>query len=393
MVGRAGNQALGAALAAVLGLSGCMARVDEDPGDDVGASAEALSSPKLRASKYVKLWSNLRKAVSGAHYVACPKQAFKLTLRFRNKGNVVWRDVSGRGKSVGSDVFLRTASNKPDVLTGEVHYSVNDDANDYVRWDRGAGECAVSPGCRQTRFILHGLEAIAPETPGKVYKSRWQMRDYSKHWSHPQAFGPKITVRVAVVQCPTQCGCTATCTDGKSTPMEAAFIHDAASCQDVAQTFCSSSTTQFLRSSYVDCDGGTTPEPPTVGNPGDEDLDDPVPDNSWWVQPDEDAGGGGGGSGGTWPGVAGAGGSGASADPWFADPDPGIGEQPDPPGSLPDNFDGVSEKGGVIPADDAGCTVAAVPTSRWSLAALAALVALVVGRRRRSLRTRRARPC
>jgi len=379
-------------LVLALGLAACSAPGD---GEDTEAISLAATTPKLIASKWAKLWANLPADHSGkAHYAACAGEDFRFTLRFRNKGSAIWRDVLGRGNKVGSDVFLETANNKTDALAGKKRFSIRWNLNDWVRGDRKAKECTVKRGCRRTRFVRDGIPATAPKKLG-VFRSRWRLRDYSKTWNKPQGFGPKVEMRVRVVQCrpPDECPCKITCGDGASGVI---YNGSEGECSFDSEYFCVpyevTSHQWFPCSSSSGGSGGTgggsggtggasSGSGGTVGGPN---AEEPPEGPGYWITDSDDPTAGSGGSGGS-SGAAGA--SGTPADEWWNDDDdPGIGtdDVPDDPDYEPDGFDGVAEDvhSGVEPIDDSGCALSAAHPRSSNLALLGFVVLATALRRR-----------
>ncbi|MBK7580752.1 MAG: N-acetylmuramoyl-L-alanine amidase [Myxococcales bacterium] len=192
-------------------------------------------------AKLTKRWSSAKRhRGKKANYTVCAGDRFKFSFTFKNKGTATWHDVDGRGRKVGSDVFLVTANGKTDKLTGKKRFSVKLNKNAHVHGDRKAKDCSTKDGCRRTTFIKGAIEAMAPKKPG-IYRSRWRLRDYSKAWGkHSKGFGPKAQLAFQVVSCDQpkkECGCRVWCTDGKSQKLPA-NISSAAMCKSVAQTFC-----------------------------------------------------------------------------------------------------------------------------------------------------------
>jgi len=249
------------------------------------ASGPCVGDEKTLRARLTKRWSNAKRH-RGKHadYVVCAEQPFEMTFSFRNTGSATWRDVKNRGKSMGSDVFLVTADGKTDGLTGKKRFSLRHNQNSEVRGDHKAGNCVTKDGCRKTRFVHGGMQAVAPKKPG-IYRSRWRLRDYSKHWGkQSHGFGPKVELRVKVVSCEqkqAECGCRAWCTNGKSHKL-AASIESAAACKSVAQTFCGSG--KYLDHAFEACpaeppeaegeEPGSAPnpstEPPSGSSPSPE---------------------------------------------------------------------------------------------------------------------------
>ncbi|MBX3127849.1 MAG: N-acetylmuramoyl-L-alanine amidase [Polyangiaceae bacterium] len=202
-----------------------------------------------------KRWSSARRyRGKNAHYIACAGDSFKLSFTLANKGTAVWRDVAGRGKKIGNDVFLETASGKTDKLTGKKRFSVKLNKNAVVRGDRNAKSCSDKNGCRRTTFIKGAMKAKAPAKSG-IYTTRWRLRDRSAAWGKSsKGFGPKTELRVKVIQCEqpkAECGCRVWCSDGKSHKL-AANITSASMCKSVAQTYCSKPAA-YLDHSFQKC--------------------------------------------------------------------------------------------------------------------------------------------
>ncbi len=355
----------GLGLALLVTLAGCTAPVGDDfEAEDTDSTQLAATAPKLLANKSVGLWANLWKERE-AHYRACENQPFLFTLTYRNKGSAVWRDVVGRGDKPGSDVFLETLDNKPDPLTGHKRYSLRNNANDWVRGDRKAGECTTRRGCRKTRAVRHGIHATAPGRPGKYWSKRYHLRDYSKAHNSPAGFGPRVRMRIHVVHCepPAEnCGCTVECSDGTSHKLWSA-IEDDNMCKVVGEGYCKPASLvshEFKQCTQPTTDAGSYPGG-YAGAPGDEDLEDPP---GGYVL--EDDGDGSSGSGGT-----GSGGSGGGGSSWWwngEEDDPGVGITPDSPDYEPDGFDGVAEEPdrGAVLESESGCSLSS-PTrgSSW----------------------------
>ncbi len=364
---------------------------DESPQhlESVDSHAQALSTPTLKASA-VKMWSNLnRDRSTSAHYVACPGQPFLMNFTLKNKGSAVWRDVKGRGKTVGTDVFLETANGKTDGLTGKVRYSLKKNANDYVRGGRKGKNCTSQRGCNKTRSIKGGMKATAPLKVG-VYKGRWRLRDYSKAWGmNSKGFGPKVEMRIRVDSCAAPwCGCKVQCENGSIHDVTADIQSDAI-CQSVGESLCPGATlaSHLFRPCPTSGSGGAssggaggsggTYNPPGgyAGNPGDEDEDDPP--GSWYFEEESGNGGGTAGSGGTGNGGTGNGGSGA----W------GPGEdEPDDPDYTPSGFDGVDEapERGSVEEGASSCSVGKAPGDEDPALAMLLLLGLAGAARRRS---------
>jgi MYXO-CTERM domain-containing protein len=230
----------------------------KDPGGACGG--------KTLKAKLSKKWSNAQRyRGKKADYVVCKGDKFKMSLTFKNKGTATWRDVEGRGKNIGSDVFLSTASGKKDKLTGAKRFSVKKNKNSKVSGSRKAGNCTSKNGCRKTTFISGGMLATAPNKPG-IYESKWRLRDYSKeHGKKSKAFGPKATVRVKVMACepqnPDACGCRVWCSDGSGHKVTAKVTRDR-DCRDIGQTVCKPAA--YLSHHFAAC----APPPPPPGTGG-----------------------------------------------------------------------------------------------------------------------------
>jgi hypothetical protein len=230
-------------------------------------------------SKLVKKSSNAKRfRGKKAHYIACSGDKVEMSFTFKNKGSATWRDVKGRGKTIGSDVFLTTASGKKDKLTGKTRFSVTKNQNRQVRGDRKAKNCVSKNGCNKTAFIKGGIKFKAPKKTG-IYKTRWRLRDYSKaHGKSSKGFGPKAELKFKIVNCTTgNCGCTVWCTDGTKHKVPA--DKSSAECKSVGTSMCEPA--KYLSHHFEPC------EQPGTGGTG---------------------GSGGSGSGGS-AGVSGSGGS------------------------------------------------------------------------------------
>ncbi|MBI3202929.1 MAG: N-acetylmuramoyl-L-alanine amidase [Myxococcales bacterium] len=348
-------------------------------------------------AKSVRKWSNARRhRGKAADYVACAGDDVKLSLTFKNVGSAIWHDVGGRGKNVGSDVFLVTTNGKPDPLTGRRRFSVNLNQNRHVHGDRKAKNCSSENGCRKTTFVAGGMHAMAPAKPG-VYHSRWRLRDYSKAWGKSsKGFGPKVDLSLRVVKCAqpkTECGCRVWCSDGKSHKL-AASIDSAAECKSVAQTFCQPA--QSLSHSFAACSaGGGGGEAGASGEPG-----------------AAGAGGGGGASADTGAGGASSGGAGGQSSESGTSPETGgagtaseseegseegangyeVEDSEDDPETLPveddSDFDDEGFDGDETADPEHAAGGCSVPRGRAPLSPLFALfaVAAVVGVARRARR-------
>ncbi len=351
------------------------------------AEGDCVPDTKTLRAKLTKKWSNAKRyRGKQADYVVCAEQPFRMTFSFKNTGSATWRDVKQRGKSMGSDVFLVTASGKTDALTGRKRYSLRNNANAEVRGDHKAPNCISKDGCRKTRFVAGGMDAVAPKKPG-VYRSRWRLRDYSKHWGKKShGFGPKVELSVKVVSCEQkqkECGCRAWCTDGKSHKL-AASIDSASACKSVAETFCG--PVKYLDHVFSACTsespvGGAEADPDTEPKAGS--VPEPVPE----------------------PGAGGASGGGQS-EPSASneeledeeidnglEPDQGddgdedFVEEEDDTDFSDDGFDG-SEEGGVIPYDQ-GCAVSTAGAGSGGWLGLGGLLlGLAALARRRGAKTR-----
>jgi MYXO-CTERM domain-containing protein len=307
-------------------------------------------------AKLVRKWSSAKRfRAKKADYVVCAGDDFDLALTFRNTGSASWRDVTGRGKGVGDDVFLVTANGKTDKLTGRKRFSVASNENARVRGDHGAKDC-VEKGCRKTTFVQGGMPAKAPNKPG-VYRSRWRLRDYSKAWKGSHGFGPKVELAVQVESCKPKandCGCTAWCSDGEQKKL-AADIPDGATCKSVAATFCAPA--KYLSHSFTPCesssdaaDGANSSDAPdTAGPDGGGDQDDPT--NDWNVDTGDGA-------------------------------DEGV-DEPDDPGFEDDGFDGNADGIG-NPSPQGGCAMAPGPAGSDTVAFFAVALALAFLQRRRT---------
>ncbi len=233
-----------------------------------GSKAELLKlagGEKSLKAKSVRKWSNAhRYHGKKADYIACAGKKVKMSFTFRNVGTAVWRDVKGRGKNAGSDVYLVTANGKKDRITKHKRYSVKLNKNRYVRGDHKAKNCSNKNGCRKTTFIKGAMSGTAPNQPG-IYHSRWRLRDYSKAWGkHSKGFGPKVDLKLKVISCeaPKQhCGCRVWCSDGKSHDL-AASIDSAAACKSVGQTYCKPD--KLLSQSFESCAAPPAPPAPTT---------------------------------------------------------------------------------------------------------------------------------
>jgi hypothetical protein len=341
-----------------------------------------------------------------AHYVACAGDKVEMSFTFKNKGSAVWRDTKGRGNTMGSDVFLVTASGKKDKLTGKTRFSVTKNKNRKVRGDRKAKNCSSKNGCRKTTFVNGGIKFKAPKKTG-IYKSRWRLRDYSKlHGKSSKGFGPKAELKFKVMSCETgACGCTVWCTDGSK--HKVAADTSSAQCKSVGASMCEPA--KYLSHHFEPC-----PQPGTGGSGGGT------------------GGSGSGGtagsgstasSGGTAGSPSGSGGSGnetgggdpAGTDPVDPDDDPAFPPDEEDPNAIDsgedesatagteeaddenygeeDGFDGDEEglsRGGVEEAS-AGCSVArAGDAGRPAGAGLLALLALAGAWRLGRRGTRRA---
>jgi LAS superfamily LD-carboxypeptidase LdcB len=281
---------------------------------------------KTLKAKLTKKSSNAKRfRGKNADYVVCAGKPFEFAFTFKNKGSATWRDVDGRGKTMGTDVFLVTADGKKDKLTGKTRFSVKKNANKRVRGDRKAKNCSTKNGCRKTTFIKGGIQATAPKKPG-VYTSRWRLRDYSKLWGkQSKGFGPKAQLKFKVVDCSASaaCGCTVWCTDGSK--KKVAADTSSAQCKSVGATMCEPA--KFLAHSFKSC------EPPPSGTGG-------------------TSGGTGGtstSSGGTSSGGTSSGTGGTAGDTGGGDPgeDPATDETSDP------SFDGTEEEPGIEASESA----------------------------------------
>ncbi|MCB9582068.1 MAG: N-acetylmuramoyl-L-alanine amidase [Polyangiaceae bacterium] len=319
---------------------------------------------KTLKAKAVKKWSNARRyRGKKADYVACAGDDLKLSFTFKNVGSAIWHDIKGRGKNVGSDVFLVTSNGKKDKLTGRVRYSLRNNKNQHVHGDRKAKNCSTQNGCRKTTFVKGGMKAKAPKKPG-IYHSRWRLRDYSKAWGKKShGFGPKVDLSLRVVSCnqPKQeCGCRVWCSDGKSHKL-AASIDSSAACKSIAKTYCAPS--KYLSHSYQACavdptqpappsetqsDSGVDPDP-GVDPEAEGDEDDP---NGFVIDDTED--------------------------------DPDVLPVEDDADFTDDGFDGDADRTPDLGSADGGCAISTppAPASPLPIAAFLALGALVEIRRR-----------
>jgi D-alanyl-D-alanine carboxypeptidase len=167
-------------------------------------------------AKLTKKSTNLKKyRGKKAHYRVCAGEDFRMAFTFKNTGSAVWKDVQGRGKDVGNDVYLVTANGKTDRLTGKKRYSVRLNRNRVVKGDRKGKNCSTKNGCKRTTFVKGSMRAHAPKKPG-IYKTRWRLRDYSKEWGKKsKGFGPKAELKIKVEECaPKTCSCSLMCSDG-----------------------------------------------------------------------------------------------------------------------------------------------------------------------------------
>jgi hypothetical protein len=257
-----------------------------------------------------------------ADYLVCAGKPFELSFTFKNKGSAVWRDVDGRGKTLGSDVFLVTADGKKDKLTGKTRFSLKNNKNSKVRGDRKAKNCSNKNGCRRTTFVKGGIQAKAPKKPG-TYTTRWRLRDYSKlHGKQSKGFGPKVQLKFKVKDCTTgQCGCWVWCTDGSK--KKVAAEGSSAQCKSVGATMCGGAA-KVLHHQYSPC------APSGTGG--------------------SSAGSGGASSGGTSSGSGGASSGGTSSGSGGAAGDTGGGDPIDDPATDPTSdpaFDGSEEEPGI----------------------------------------------
>lgn len=343
------------------------------PSEDVGEAAFAASEPELVAGKAVRVWTNLNGAcepdpggVNVCVGLACTEQPFTFTFTFRNRGSAVWRDVTGRGTDVGSDVFLETANGKQDPLTGSVRFSVKRHTNNFVRWDRNASECVTKRGCRRTRSVKGGMISKAPSTPG-VTISRWRLRDYSKAWSKAQGFGPKVAFQLKTVDCGDEwCGCRVNCNSGESHRVWWKVNSDA-ECAAVGEEFCG--VGKVTSHEFHSCEDTTGPggySSPPGETPPDEPEDD---DDGWWYAPSDPE----------------------ENEQWHSTTGDSIGtELPDDPDYTPSGFDGVDpeeSKPWNAPklGRDGGCRAAPGRGESGGLVALLGALGLLVRRRRRDL--------
>ncbi len=353
------------------------------PGDsEYDEVSLAASTPQLVVGKQVRVWTNLLRVcepnIAGANVcvaMACPGQPFNYTFTFRNRGSVVWRDVTGRGTEVGNDVFLETANGKQNPLTKTLRYSIKRHTNDFVRWDRKAVNCITKRGCRRTRSVKGGIGAVAPKTPG-LSTSRWRLRDYSAAWGgESKGFGPKVAFQLRTVDCGNEvCGCSVTCQSGDTHRVWWALSTDDA-CAAAGESFCGTGKTASHE--FNDCQGPgggvgdyiTPPGEPPPEEPDDEDGDDD--DDGWWYAPSDDE----------------------EAEEWSALEEEGIGtELPDDSDYEPTEFDGVDPEEAapwnVAPlSEEGGCAVTGARRSGSLGIVWSALLGVVLfAARRRTLK-------
>jgi MYXO-CTERM domain-containing protein len=244
-----------------------------------GACVDEVDTLK---AKLVRKWSNLKRyRGKKADYVACAGDDFKLGFTFKNTGSAVWKDVPGRGNELGEDVYLVTANGKTDKLTGKKRFSVKLNQNDLVRGDHGSKEC-TQKGCRKTTFVEGGIMAHAPEKPG-IYPSRWRLRDYSKPTGKSQGFGPKVELKVRVLDCQApakECGCRVWCNDGKSHQLKADALDESGMCKTAGEVYCSPG--KYVSHEFEACDA-SDPDIDSVDPGVDPGVgDDPdAPGNDW----------------------------------------------------------------------------------------------------------------
>jgi hypothetical protein len=359
---------LGGALAGVL-CAGCGAPPGGGADDSIGVQSQpATSSDSTVHSRAVRKWSNAVKyhGKQKADYLACAGDRLRLAFTFENLGSALWRDVNGRGDSVGSDVFLVTASGKTDRITGHKHYSIRYNRNHRVRGDRNAKNCSKQDGCRRTTFTKGGMVGQAPWNPG-TYHSRWRLRDYSSHWgTHSEGFGHKVDISFEVVDC-SECGCSVACSsggDGKSHVVP--DIQTDAQCQAAAAAYCVKGNGSLFVYNFKLCPPHT--QPGSDGPIGTE----PPGGSGGSSSGSGGSGYGGSGYGGSGYGGSGYGGSGAGG-AGGAGYEPGSDEDPngydiiddgndsqvqDDPGFSDDGFNGDADfsRGSTVAAT--GCAVA-----------------------------------
>jgi MYXO-CTERM domain-containing protein len=369
---------------------------------------EAGPVEKTLKASLTQKWSNAKRyRGKSADYIACSGKPVKYKFTFKNKGTATWRDVKGRGSSVGSDVFLVTTSGTKDKLSGKTRFSVNRNKNNKVRGDRKAGNCSGKPGCRKTTFIDGAIQATAPKKPG-VYRSSWRLRDYSKTWGkESRGFGPKVELKLRVKDCSTgQCGCWVWCTDGSK--KKVAAEGSSAQCKATGMTMCEPA--KYLAHQYTPCEsassggsGGTSSGGTSSGGTSSGGTS-----SGGTSSGGTSAGGtsaGGTSSGGTSAGGTSSGGSSGETGGGWGEPGAEEGDEGDPNGTSgeqledeheqddeqfeEDGFNGDEE--GIEaeePAPESGEVTCAVSSGRSSAAGswmlLAAAVAVLRRRRRRS---------
>jgi MYXO-CTERM domain-containing protein len=376
---------------------------DRDVFNGSRSDLEKLASgDKTLKAKGVRKWSNAKRYHGkAADYLACAGDKLKLSFTFKNIGTAEWRDVSGRGKSVGSDVFLVTASGKKDRITRHKRYSIRLDKNSHVRGDRNAKNCSNKNGCRKTTFIAGAMSGRAPSKPG-IYKTRWRLRDYSKHWGkHSHGFGPKVQIKLKVVDCSVPqgtCGCRVWCNNGKSHQL-ASSITTNAECKSAAKQFCHANDgnssifiTDFnacpvpLSGSAPPSSGGASDSGGAASGSGGSASGNGGASSSGGSA--SGSGGAGGtpfsGNGGAAGGqaFAGAGGAAPSFDPGSEDDPNGIdihqtgdnSKVQDDPGFSDDGFNGDDQAADQAP--DSGCSVAAPGEEHGAPLGLGALMVL-----------------
>jgi uncharacterized membrane protein YgcG len=360
------------------------------------------TAEKTDKAKAVRKWSNARRYHGKqADYLACTGDQVRFAFTFKNVGTATWRDVKGRGKSVGSDVFLVTTNGKKDPLTHHKRYSIRWNKNHHVRGDRKAPNCSNKNGCRKTTFIRHGMLGRAPKKPG-IYRSRWRLRDYSKAWGkHSNGFGPKVQIKLKVIKCEqATCGCQVWCSDGKSHRLSSSIQSDA-QCKTAAANYCRPGQGQgslYLYSYQVCQVAGNAPQGGAGGSTS------TASDSSGGASASSSGGAGGSSGGGAatpYGGSAGAGGAGSSADPWDVGGPDDANSIPivdngddsavqDDPGFSDDGFNGDADSTGDVPPP--GCSVGAVGGHRGTPPAAGALLLLAaMAETRRRSRRRRAK--
>jgi MYXO-CTERM domain-containing protein len=298
---------------------------------------------KTLKAKLAKKSSNAKRfRGKNANYIVCADKPFKFSFTFKNKGSATWRDVDGRGKTLGSDVFLVTASGKKDKLTGKTRFSLKNNANKKVRGDRKAKNCSNKNGCRKTTFIKGGIQAKAPKKPG-VYTTKWRLRDYSKlHGKTSKGFGPKAQLKFKVVDCskPKACGCTVWCTDGSK--KKVAADKSSAQCKSVGETMCAPA--KYLAHHFTACE----PPPPPSGTGGTSGGTGGTSSSTGGTS--SSTGGTSSSTGGTSSSTGGSGGT--AGDTGGGDPGGPGGDPATDPTSDPD-FDGTEDEAGIEPSESA----------------------------------------